>query len=171
MQRNSVESVVLVSLLLFSASLLLCGRGDGLLLAFVHFSCLWVYTIRSADRWLSRAKHPITIQAEEVTDTSITLTGAFAEEDKTPIIIRPEPQKPFRNPVFSGIPHQVLGIDPNAGSSVIHAAFRFWLKRYHPDHSAQESTDVRHDLDQKTQMIIEAHAALLKQRRSKKNAA
>ena len=39
----------------------------------------------------------------------------------------------FQPPKFSGKPHEVLGVPINASKDEIQAAYRHWMKRYHPD--------------------------------------
>ena len=39
----------------------------------------------------------------------------------------------FRTPNFRGSPCEVLGIEPNSTPEQINAAYKYWIKRYHPD--------------------------------------
>jgi len=41
---------------------------------------------------------------------------------------------PFAAPNFHGKAHQILGVPENAPKEIIMAAYRYWMKRYHPDH-------------------------------------
>ncbi len=43
---------------------------------------------------------------------------------------KPKAQTP---PNFRGKPHQVLGVGPQASEQEILSAYRYWIKRYHPD--------------------------------------
>lgn len=39
----------------------------------------------------------------------------------------------FRVPNFRGKPHEILGVDPGADKELILTAYKYWIKRYHPD--------------------------------------
>jgi hypothetical protein len=63
--------------------------------------------------------------------------GRAASSAKTdPMIQRPGSTAsacPFRAPRFEGEPHEVLGVKRDADISTIQAAYKHWIKRYHPD--------------------------------------
>jgi hypothetical protein len=50
---------------------------------------------------------------------------------------------PFRHPNFRGEPHQTLGIQREAKTRTILKAFRFWIKRFHPDLAGQSQQQAR----------------------------
>jgi DnaJ-domain-containing protein 1 len=61
------------------------------------------------------------------------LLGYRPDPELTPHDDTPKSGADFLPPKFAGKPHEVLGILPTAGKEVIQAAFRHWMKRYHPD--------------------------------------
>lgn len=40
---------------------------------------------------------------------------------------------PFKAPNFRGKPHEILGIPSDASPELVGKAYKFWIKRYHPD--------------------------------------
>jgi hypothetical protein len=76
---------------------------------------------------------------------------------------------PFRAPRFHGSPHEVLGIETNANTSVIVQAFRHWIKRYHPDHlRAIQRTQ---SATEKARTLTAAKDTLLERRKHSRKAA
>jgi hypothetical protein len=74
----------------------------------------------------------------------------------------------FHAPKFRGKPHEILGIEEDSSEEVIQNAFRYWIKRYHPDHfgagAGNKSTG------EKARKITEAKVIMLEQRRKAKSA-
>jgi hypothetical protein len=73
----------------------------------------------------------------------------------------PREKPPFHRPRFSGIPHEVLGVEQDAVTSRIVLAFRHWIKEYHPDHRPE----MRQSATEKARQLTEARDALLKKRK------
>jgi hypothetical protein len=71
-----------------------------------------------------------------------------------------------RIPNFHGRAHEVLAISENAATRTIKRAFRFWVKKVHPDHN-----QLSHMANYQVQKITEAKELLLTRRRAKKSAA
>lgn len=89
------------------------------------------------------------------------------ELEKTKEMPAPEPKKPakpkglFLTPNFQGPAHEVLGIEPEADTKIIHLAFRHWIKKYHPDHQRAEVCD---KATQQARRLQEAKLAMLEKR-------
>lgn len=46
----------------------------------------------------------------------------------------PQPKLRFQSPNFNGPPHAVLGLPAQHSKEDVQAAYKHWIKRYHPDH-------------------------------------
>ena len=64
------------------------------------------------------------------------------EEATDPAIKRPKPKgkrpkqkasAPYALPKFNGEPHEVLGISANADLKTVEKAYKYWVRRFHPD--------------------------------------
>ena len=73
----------------------------------------------------------------------------------------------FKLPKFLGTHHEVLGINENAATMTIVAAFRHWIKKHHPDKSGP-NTQSAHDHAIK---LNAAKEALLERRKRLKKSA
>lgn len=79
----------------------------------------------------------------------------------------PAKEKP-RMPNYSGRAHEVLAVPENAATRTIKFAFRFWLKKVHPDHNHTQPSEL---LNRRVQKITEAKDLLLDRRRATKKTA
>lgn len=73
----------------------------------------------------------------------------------------PPPERP-QAPNFRGRAHEILAIPENAATRTIKRAFRFWVKKVHPDHNHASSA-----ANFQVQRITEAKDLLLERRRKK----
>ena len=105
---------------------------------------------------------PILKLVENKETPKIKVANASKPEIKKPELKKPE----FKKPNFKGQPFEVLGIKENASTILIHKAFRFWVKQYHPDHNVQTPA-----ANAQTFQLTEAKRALLKKRKLLKMAA
>ncbi len=101
------------------------------------------------------------------------------EEEPTIETPRPSRPSPFRlkaaghtpladlpkSPNYRGEPHEVLAVPENAATRTIKRAFRFWIKKVHPDHNAGSFANFQ------VRKITAAKELLLERRRVKKQAA
>jgi len=175
----------------FAGSLILSMLGiDAQFLSTLFlFTSLWLYTDSTAKYWVKvsmQASPPITwdgaigttqiLQPLAPAKTSERKQDASKPAHKVPPVNKIKQKifvqkiKPFKTPVFSGLPHQVLGVDPNANSNIIKAAHRFWIKEYHPDKAAQQATSVRRNSDKNTICLNEAREKMMQLRRAKRAA-
>lgn len=65
----------------------------------------------------------------------------------------------YHAPKFNGKPHEILGIEEDANEERIHASFRYWIKRYHPDHFG--SDHMNKSTQEKARKLTEAKAVML----------
>ena len=78
---------------------------------------------------------PKPMQVEQTVDY-VAMEGQ-EQGDKTDKMVRPGDEavkrREFRTPKFHGRPHEVLGIEKNADEEIVMRAYKYWIKRYHPD--------------------------------------
>lgn len=82
-----------------------------------------------------------------------------------PKLVKPVHQEnkgPYRAPRFQGAPHEVLGVAPDAGTRVIVQAYRFWMKKYHPDHAPAGET---RSATERARQLTQARDSLLRTRK------
>lgn len=114
------------------------------------------------DHWLRGGKRPprkpggASLRLEQKIDQKILLD------------YRPEPgaeeSKPeFRSPNFHGKPHEVLGIPSQSDPATINAAFRHWMKRYHPDRVTHLGPEYVEQARRRAEQLNTARAALLRE--------
>lgn len=104
------------------------------------------------DLWDASQKSPGEIARLKDAVDQIALGGPEVEEETTERTLRPENEditapgpkpaerlrvpksdSPFATPKFTGKPHEVLGISEAADRATVLAAYKHWIKRYHPD--------------------------------------
>lgn len=81
------------------------------------------------------------------------------------ILANPLPQEgkaPFRSPNFRGKPHEVLGLPENPSREQVQAAFKYWIKRYHPDHVSHLGPQYVEQAKHRTEQLNAAREKLLK---------
>lgn len=71
-------------------------------------------------------------------------------------------QKIFRAPNFAGRPHEVLGIPQNATKEQVLAAYKHWIKRYHPDRVQHLGPGYVKQANQRAEQLNDARVILLK---------
>lgn len=81
--------------------------------------------------------------------------------EKTDKVPRPDPA-PYRPPNFRGKPHEVLGIAPEADRETILAAYKYWIKRYHPDRVQHLGPGYVKQANARSEQLNEAKTILLK---------
>lgn len=81
---------------------------------------------------------------------------------------RPRDAEGFTEPRFHGAPHEVLGVEREAGTQQILRAFRHWIKKHHPDHVTANGAVQAGDRARK---LHEAKNALLKARQKRSDKA
>lgn len=69
---------------------------------------------------------------------------------------------PYKTPNFAGKPHEVLGLPPNPSRKDVQLAFRYWIKRYHPDHVNHLGAEHVRQAVRRAEQLNRARAALLK---------
>lgn len=69
-----------------------------------------------------------------------------------------------RHPNFRGALHEVLGIPPNATVQQIQDAYRYWIKRYHPDRVQHLGESHAKLAQARAEQLNSAKEALLKKR-------
>lgn len=69
----------------------------------------------------------------------------------------------FQSPNFLGAPHEVLGIARDASKEEIDAAYRHWIKRYHPDRVAHLGPGHIRQANKRTEALNKARAFFVKQ--------
>lgn len=85
---------------------------------------------------------------------------------------RKETTRPFQRPLFQpprfhGLPHEVLGIEPESPTAKIIKAYRHWMKAYHPDKQPNYGVAA----NEKARMIHEAKQQMVEKRRRLRSAA
>lgn len=70
-------------------------------------------------------------------------------------------------PNYRGRAHEVLAVPENAATRTIKRAFRFWIKKVHPDHNGGAAGPLS---NMRVQRITEAKDLLLERRRTKRSA-
>ncbi len=80
-----------------------------------------------------------------------------SEQDDTP-----KAGARFQPPKFSGKPHEILGVPANASKDEIQAAYRHWMKRYHPDRVQHLGAQYVEQAKKRAEQLNTARAALLK---------
>lgn len=70
-------------------------------------------------------------------------------------------------PNYRGRAHEVLAVPENAATRTIKRAFRFWIKKVHPDHNGGLGGQLA---NMRVQRITEAKETLLERRRTKRSA-
>lgn len=81
--------------------------------------------------------------------------------------VKPVHQQPkglYQTPRFHGAPHEVLGVTADAGTRQIVHAYRFWMKKYHPDHAPAGETQ---SATERARQLTQARDSLLRTRRRK----
>lgn len=78
------------------------------------------------------------------------------------------PPPPFRLPRFEGAAHEVLGVSPKAGTKTIHSAYRFWIKRFHPDRQRTSDPKAAETACLRTDKLQQAKIELLLRRKQLK---
>lgn len=71
----------------------------------------------------------------------------------------------FKVPNFSGSPHEILGIPSNASDEIIGAAFRHWMKRYHPDRVSHLGKQYVEQARRRAEQLNTARTALLQNKK------
>lgn len=75
-------------------------------------------------------------------------------------------QSPFRAPKFDGAPHEVLGLLPNPTRKQIQDAYRYWIKRYHPDRVSSLGREHIAQAQRRTVQLTRARQHLLQNTKS-----
>ena len=73
------------------------------------------------------------------------------------------PKNPFEYPNFRGAPHEILGIPLTADVETINKAFKFWIKRYHPDRVAHLGGRYVEQARRRSEQLNTARQELLRQ--------
>lgn len=101
---------------------------------------------------------------------ALALEGPENAEDNTQETPRPAAPTvdtgPYRAPRFHGAPHEVLGISAQADLETIQAAYKFWIKRYHPDRVQHLGPGYVKQATARSELLNQAKSKLLKMRDS-----
>ncbi len=79
-----------------------------------------------------------------------------ADEPAPPTRRQYKPRSPIRLPPLNGNPYAVLGLDPRASISVVHAAWKALAKERHPDSGGNK---------ERFQILEAAYSQILKERK------
>jgi DnaJ-domain-containing protein 1 len=71
---------------------------------------------------------------------------------------------PFRYPNFRGAAHEVLGVEKNANAETVQRAYKFWIKRFHPDRVAHLGGTYVEQARRRAEQLNSARQELLRQR-------
>lgn len=166
----------------FSILFFLLGVSSGPLYVTTLISLLYWHSQKSAAWWIQQMPKPENI------DWSGTNFADCSDENESQLLtnlitIRPKPthyqtqakkdkirkihNKPqrFKSPLWQGLPHQILGIDPDATSNLIRTAHRHWLNEFHPDKFQNQKTNIRNLHNERTLLLNQARQDLLKNRK------
>ena len=91
----------------------------------------------------------------------IALAAPQKEPKKTANMEKTQETPRFQKPNFLGAPHEVLGVTKEAPKEEINAAYRYWIKRYHPDRIAHLGALYIKQANQRTEALNKARALLL----------
>ena len=69
---------------------------------------------------------------------------------------------PFKAPNFRGKAHEILGITADADRETIVAAYKYWIKRYHPDRVQHLGAGYVKQANARSEQLNDAKTALLK---------
>lgn len=95
---------------------------------------------------------------EEVTEKVVR---PKAKEKTAKTRVAPEPS-PYKAPNFRGKAHEILGISADADRDTIHAAYKYWIKRYHPDRVQHLGPGYVKQANARAEQLNDAKAAMLK---------
>lgn len=69
---------------------------------------------------------------------------------------------PYKTPKFNGLPHEVLGLHANPSLKDVQLAFRYWIKRYHPDYVNRLGAEHVRQAVRRAEQLNRARQTLLK---------
>lgn len=102
---------------------------------------------------------------EKLAREAIESDDVTAPGPKRPASTQPKPAtSPYRQPNFRGRPHEVLGIPADASAELIQAAYKYWIKRFHPDRVQHLGPGYAQEAHRRSEALNSAKNALLMSR-------